>query len=601
MKHFLTSIWTILLAIFIFTVSHINPAYASLDNQLQPIEFAPGRVIIKFKDTVASELKTRFLNKIALKQLEFLERLDYYILNVSLGSEFQIIEQLKKNPLIAKVELDGVVQAFMIPNDPKLSQQWGMYKIKAADSNGRSAWDISKGNSTIKIAILDTGIDQNHEDLKLKIVANKNFTNSKTVDDLYGHGTHVAGIAAAITNNAIGVAGVGYDSSLMNVKVLDDRGSGFYSWVANGIVWAVDNGAKVINMSLGGSSPSSVLEEAINYAWSKGVVIVAAAGNNGSNSPSYPAYYPNVIAVAATDNNDLKASWSNYGDWVDVAAPGVSIYSTLPNHNNKLRKKDYGFLSGTSMASPHVAGLAGLIWASGLCLDLDNNCVRNRIEVTSDTVPGSGSYWRFGRINALKALENAPSLQYYTLEVIKSGNGSGTIVSEPLGINCGDNCLAQYQEGMSITLLATANVDSVFGGWLGGCFGNEPRCTLILNSNSQVTAIFNDINSSGPSSLLVKSIDYVQYGGIRNNRHINVIISVVDDLNNPVQDAKISILLTNTTWGISWVGSGMTNSEGKITFILENAPFGCYSTTVTELMKSGLTWNNITPSNSVCK
>ena len=126
-------------------------------------------------------------------------------------------------------------------------------------------------------------------------------------DDVYGHGTHVAGIAAAMTNNGIGVAGLGYTSTIMNVKVLGDTGSGAYSGIASGIIWAADNGAEIINMSLGGSSTSSTLEDAINYAWSKGVVVVAAAGNSGNTTPFYPAYYTNCIAVAATDANDAKA------------------------------------------------------------------------------------------------------------------------------------------------------------------------------------------------------------------------------------------------------------------------------------------------------
>ncbi len=152
----------------------------------------------------------------------------------------------------------------------------------------------------------------------------------------------MAGIAAASTNNGIGVAGLGRDSTIMNVKVLNDSGGGYYSWVAAGIIWAADNGAEIINMSMGGKSHSQVLEDAVNYAWSKGVVVVAAAGNSGTSSPFYPAYYTDCIAVAATDSMDNVASWSSFGDWVDVAAPGASIYSTLMTGG-------YGSKHGTSM------------------------------------------------------------------------------------------------------------------------------------------------------------------------------------------------------------------------------------------------------------
>jgi hypothetical protein len=231
-----------------------------------------------------------------------------------------------------------------------------------------------------------------------KVVTKINVTNFGSADDVYGHGTHVAGIAAAMTDNGMGVAGLGYSSTIMDVKVLDDNGMGAYSWIVSGIIWAVDNGADIINMSLGGSFASSAMEDAVNYAWETGVVVVAAAGNNGDSTPMYPAYYVNCIAVAATDANDAKASWSNYGDWVDVAAPGVSIYSTLKNN-------DYGYMSGTSMASPHVAGLAALVLATVSDTDGDgklNDEVRNEIETTCDdiNVAGVGS----GRINAYQAV-----------------------------------------------------------------------------------------------------------------------------------------------------------------------------------------------------
>lgn len=595
MKRFLA----VFLSFIVFSVIGGKLAFGFVSEEFKPVDFASGRLLVKFKDSINSDGQLLLLKRYNLEQLAILKKLDYRIVKVKPGSEYSLIQKLKANPLIDKVELDGIAEAFITTNDPLILQQWGLFKSKFTDSSGISAWDINKGSAEVKIAILDTGIDQNHEDLASKIVVNQNFTSSPTVDDLYGHGTHVAGIAAAITDNNIGVAGSGYNSSLMNVKVLDDRGSGYYSWVANGIIWAADNGAKVINMSLGGPTPSSLLEDAINYAWNKGVVVVAAAGNSGVDDPSYPAYYTNAIAVAATDSDDSKASWSNYGNWVDVAAPGVSIYSTLPNHTNKLKKKNYGSLSGTSMATPHVAGLAGLIWASSLCLD--NNCVRNRIESMSDAIAGTGLYWKFGRINAFNSLGGVIPPQYYTLEVVKNGTGSGSVVSEPSGIDCGLDCTEPYLEGSVVTLTATVVSGSIFAGWAGDCTGNELTCTLTLNSNSQVTATFNDINSPSATSLLVKSIDYVMYGGARNNRNIDVTISVVDDLGNPVSGAKTSILLTNTTWGISWMGSGMTNSDGKVTFTLKNAFSGCYTTTVTELVKSSLTWNNITPPNGICK
>jgi len=294
---------------------------------------------------------------------------------------------------VAYAEPDFVTEALGSPDDALFGNQWNMVKVQAPQ-----AWEVTTGSSSINIAILDTGVDQDHPDLASKIISNVNFSGSNTTDDIHGHGTHVAGIAAASTNNGLGVAGLGYDTTIMNVKVLSDTGSGTYSGLAAGIVWAADNGAEIINMSLGGSAPSSTLEDAVNYAWSKGVVVVAAAGNSGNDLAWYPAYYANSIAIAATGANDALASWSNYGDWVDVAAPGASIYSTVKGGS-------YWYMSGTSMAAPHVAGLAALVFTTVSDTDGDgklNDEVRSRIEATCDDIGVSGI--GYGRINAAQAV-----------------------------------------------------------------------------------------------------------------------------------------------------------------------------------------------------
>jgi thermitase len=237
----------------------------------------------------------------------------------------------------------------LVPNDPYLEKQWALSQTPIRE------WWQSTGGSGIVVAVLDTGIDQNHEDLAGKVVTEVNLTDSPTSDDIYGHGTHVAGIIAASSNNGVGIAGIAPGSRLMNVKVAGDDGGCQASTVARGILWAVDKGANVINVSIELKEPSLELEDSINYAWSQGVVIVAAAGNEGSQSPVYPAYYKNCIAVAATKQDGTLAPLSNYGDWVDVAAPGVDIYSTLPGNS-------YGYKSGTSFATAYVSGLAAILF-----------------------------------------------------------------------------------------------------------------------------------------------------------------------------------------------------------------------------------------------
>jgi subtilisin family serine protease len=247
------------------------------------------------------------------------------------------------------------------------------------------------------IAIVDTGIQRTHPDLDSKIVAGYDYVQNDTApDDGNGHGTHVAGTSAAETNNSTGGAGTCPNCSLMPVRVLDNNGSGTLANVANGIRFAADNGAKVINMSLGGSG-SSTLQTAVDYAWGKGVFMACAAGNDNTSSQtnSYPGAYTNCFAVASTTNTDARSSFSNYGNWVEVAAPGSNIYSTWTGSS-------YNTISGTSMATPHVAGLAGLLASQGLT----NAQIRDRICSTSDAISGTGTYWTCGRINAYRAVTN---------------------------------------------------------------------------------------------------------------------------------------------------------------------------------------------------
>ena len=239
----------------------------------------------------------------------------------------------------------------LVTNDPDIEKQWALGRIHLSD-----LWPITQGSPETLVAVLDTGIDRNHEDLSGKVVAETNLTDSPTPDDIYGHGTHVAGIIAANSNNGVGIAGVAPGSRLLNVKVADDKGRCSASVVAQGVIWAANNGASVINISLELREPSPELEKAVNYAWSKGAVIIAAAGNDASRLPVYPAYYKNSIAVAATKQDNDLAPLSNYGDWVDVAAPGFNIYSTLPGNS-------YGYETGTSFAAGYVSGLAALLFS----------------------------------------------------------------------------------------------------------------------------------------------------------------------------------------------------------------------------------------------
>ena len=366
---------------------------------------SPTLLLVKFAPGLAAHASDEALTQVGATDLGENADIGVRMVSVPSGGAANALNRLKHTAGVEFAEPDATAEVQDVPNDPSFSLQWGLKKIDAMD-----AWTTDHGSAGVVVAVLDTGISLSHPDLASKIVGTVNFSSSSTADDVNGHGSHVAGIIAAATNNGVGVAGLGYNTDVLDVKVLDDSGSGLYSNMINGITWAADHGADVINLSLGGTMPSSALESAVDYAWSKGAVVVAAAGNSASSAAFYPAYYSNAIAVAATDDLDELAPFSNYGDWVDVSAPGISIYSTVPG--------GYQYMSGTSMAAPYVSGLAALLFAEGL----SNDQVRARIQSTADNVgvAGIGS----GRIDAYRAVTQTalPSPPANTTPSVITGN-----------------------------------------------------------------------------------------------------------------------------------------------------------------------------------
>ncbi len=387
-------------------------------------------ILVKFKPGVKVETIKGINKKLQGRIRKKIEKINVHCIKVPPHKTvLEMIEKYKKDPDVEYAEPNYIRKAFLTPNDPRYiaGDQWGITQIKLPQ-----AWNTETGSSNIIIAIVDSGVDYSHEDLVGHIWKNDDLVDTIDddgngyIDDYYGwdfvgpeytspvedddpmdvvdHGTYCAGIASAETDNSIGIAGVSWNSKIMVVRVLDDNGWSDDSIIAPGIIYAADEGADIISLSLGGPGSSSTLEDAVDYAYNNGCLLVAASGNDNESFVNYPAAYDNVIAVGATNESDERCDpddWgfglgSNYGAELDVVAPGNNIYSTSLG--------GYGTESGTSMATPFVSGLAALIWSHNPTLT--NMDVRDTIISSVDDIGSDGwdAYTGYGRINAEEAL-----------------------------------------------------------------------------------------------------------------------------------------------------------------------------------------------------
>ncbi|MFN8532862.1 MAG: S8 family serine peptidase [Dehalococcoidia bacterium] len=264
------------------------------------------------------------------------------------------LKALRADPRVRHVEIDQPIEAHVQPNDLRYSDQWALAKVGAP-----TAWNVVTGTRTITVAVIDSGVDLTHPEFAGRILPGWNFVaKDGNANDDYGHGTHVAGIIAAAGNNKDGIAGMAWGVTILPLKVLNASGAGYGSDLILAIDYARERGAKIVNISLGSSGASTLLQEALDRANAAGILVIASAGNTGAsgNAAVYPGASPSVLAVGATDSNDKRAGFSTSGSYVDVSAPGVGIISTYRNGG-------YLTMSGTSMAAPMVAGLAALIWS----------------------------------------------------------------------------------------------------------------------------------------------------------------------------------------------------------------------------------------------
>ncbi|HEX2866436.1 MAG TPA: S8 family serine peptidase [Ignavibacteriales bacterium] len=430
--------------------------------------YLPGEVVVKLKTgkrlsktSLISSLESK-LSSYNIKNISstFPEKTGSLgdIVTIEYGAALdpmEMAEKLKASGDVLWAEPHFVYKTSDAPNDPSFSLQWNLSRIQA-----ELAWAITQGSSSVVIGIVDTGVEWYHPDLKDKIWINTKEIPDNGVDDDHNgyiddvrgwdfgglngtpdnnpdedrpdHGTHVAGIAAATTGNGVGIASIGYNCKIMAVKASrdddrDNQGDVYVDYGYQGIVYAVDNGANVINCSWGGNGFSAMGQEVVNYALSKNVLIVASAGNDNSGDPSYPAGFYGVLSVGSTDDNDARSYYSNYGPTVVAFSPGGNIYSTW-------KPDTYRYLSGTSMASPLVAGLAGLVRSQ--FPQLNPLQAAEQIRVNCDNIDGVNPTKKYmlggGRINALNALKNTESKSVRGYDFVFSDeNGNNNGVLEP--------------------------------------------------------------------------------------------------------------------------------------------------------------------------
>ena len=361
--------------------------------------YATNRILIQPRAGLSAENLAKILN-VHQGRSRRIGKSNLHVVDLPDGSANAVAKMLERHPQLKMVELDRVVLSSALPNDPYLGSEWHVNKV-----NAQAAWDtaIGMGNG-VKIAILDSGVDPSHPDLVGNLIAGYNFMdgNSNT-SDTCGHGTAVAGTAAAVSNNSSGVAGIAGKAKIMSVKIAayDNSAGGcyaYYSTITSGINYAADNGARVINVSYVGIAASQAILSAAQYAKSKGSLVFASAGNNGRDEGLTPTAA--LVIVSATDENDNLPNWSSYGSFVTISAPGTNIWTT----NNG---GGYGQWNGTSFSSPLTAGVASLMMSANL--SLDNLTVESLLYSTSTDLgaPGRDVYFGYGRVNAAAAVQAA--------------------------------------------------------------------------------------------------------------------------------------------------------------------------------------------------
>ena len=385
------------------SVSHAAPSTPPSQNQsVAPattpataspyLGWAKGRLLVSPRAGLPAGAFEQALKPFKGHSRGYIRQLNTHVVDLPAGAdELAAMKEMRKNRRLKHVELDMAVAHAASVTDPSYASSWALPKIQAP-----SAWDSANG-SGVTIAILDTGVDITHPDLAANVVPGWNvFDNNADTTDVHGHGTTVAGVAAMAANNGKGSAGVAWGAKIMPVRISDPNGYAYWSTVAQGIYWAADNGAKVANISFNGVSGSATVQAAAQYMRNKGGVVIVAAGNSGTMESI--AANDSILTVSATDQNDARASFSSYGAYVDLSAPGVSLYTTMKGGG-------YANASGTSFSSPVVAATAALMLAANskaTPADVDKYLTSKSLDLGTT---GKDQYFGYGRVNAAAAVQ----------------------------------------------------------------------------------------------------------------------------------------------------------------------------------------------------
>lgn len=610
-----------------------NTASAEFNIREKRLEHAgghvPGEILVTFQPGVSEAAKAAVHARHGGRRLRVGYGNAFEVVAAVAGNEEALAQTYVSDPEVLYAEPNSRVHAHLNPNDSYFSFQWHMPQVKV-----QPGWDVSTGTGVV-VAVVDTGIrlSGSQDGFANPLVAGYDFINNDAdpTDD-EGHGTHVAGTVAQATNNALGVTGVAFTSRLMAVKVLGADGKGTVETVSNGIRFAADNGAHVINLSLGRPpqfGPSPTEHAAVQYAVNRGVVVAASSGNEGSRQGvGYPARYDEAIAVGATRFDKGIPSYSNRGAGLDLVAPGGDnkdqnrdgyIDGVLQETFGSDGAWAYWFYIGTSQAAPHVSGAAALLAANGVGSGLAGAdkvaAIRNVLETTAEDLGKAGydETYGWGLLDIQAAFGSAPPPP-------PPADTTPPVISNVQATNVTDSSATiTWTTDEPATSRVDYGLDATYGSTVAdGSLVTSHSLTLISLSapttyHYQVTSADGAGNSASSGDLtfttsapsaggtaLVSSVAHQTFGGKQNNLHLDITVNVVDGTGAAVAGASVSVDIFKD--GVRYTsGSATTDTSGKVVFGLRNAPSGCYTTTVTSVVKAGLTWDGLTPSNGACK